>query len=280
MPPNALSPETVDLLIAAWLFVIGAAVGSFLNVVVYRVPLGKSLVSPPSHCPNCNHPIRWFDNLPIFGWIILGGRCRDCREKISARYPTVEMLTATLFLVLGTFECVLDCSNLPNADALGLWHPFGLYAYHILLLCTLLSAAIIEYDGNRVPPRLFAPAIIVGLVAGALWPWLHPVHAFDGLQGPLAGLADTLLGLAVGLPVGWILGKLCGKNTSGGPVIGLACVGMMLGWQAALVLATVTLLIRLPFHAAGRRTPGPMALMTLATFCWILGWARLAGLVE
>ena len=96
-----MSLDAAYYLIAAWLFVLGATIGSFLNVVVHRLPLGMSLIEPGSHCPACKHPIRWHDNVPILGWIMLGGRCRDCGSPIAIRYPLVEAITAAMFLVLG-----------------------------------------------------------------------------------------------------------------------------------------------------------------------------------
>ena len=92
---------TIEILLAVWLFALGGATGSFLNVVVYRLPLGLSLIAPASHCPACKHPIRWFDNVPILAWFLLGGRCRDCGMEISPRYPLVEALTASIFLTVG-----------------------------------------------------------------------------------------------------------------------------------------------------------------------------------
>ena len=89
-----LPPELLKPLAALWVFALGGAVGSFLNVVVYRLPAGMSLVAPGSRCPACGHPIRWHDNLPIAGWLILRGRCRDCAARISPRYPAVETLVA------------------------------------------------------------------------------------------------------------------------------------------------------------------------------------------
>jgi len=113
MPLAALTPEAFHWLIAVWLFALGGAFGSFLNVVIYRLPAGMSLLRPGSHCPACKRPIRWFDNVPILGWLILRGRCRDCRAKISARYPTIEAITAGLFLLLAVVECLRDGANLP-----------------------------------------------------------------------------------------------------------------------------------------------------------------------
>jgi prepilin signal peptidase PulO-like enzyme (type II secretory pathway) len=149
-------PESAGLLLGLWWFAVGACVGSFLNVVVYRLPAGLSIVSPGSHCPKCQHPIRWHDNLPIFGWILLRGRCRDCREAISARYPLVELLTAMLFLLVG----------------LATFPAFGSTLCFLMLLCTLWAAALIEYDAQAVPPRLMRPAAVVAVVALLARPFL------------------------------------------------------------------------------------------------------------
>jgi leader peptidase (prepilin peptidase)/N-methyltransferase len=85
-------------LVVAGLF--GASIGSFLNVVIHRLPLGQSLVTPPSRCPKCGYRLKWYDNVPIFGWLWLGGRCRECRNAISIQYPIVELITAVLFVVM------------------------------------------------------------------------------------------------------------------------------------------------------------------------------------
>ena len=99
-----LLPDAAHWLIVLCSAVFGGAIGSFLNVVVYRLPHGISLITPPSHCPNCKRPIRWFDNVPVFGWIMLRGRCRHCRCPISIRYPAVEAFTAAMFAALAAVE--------------------------------------------------------------------------------------------------------------------------------------------------------------------------------
>ena len=83
------------------LALLGLAIGSFLNVVIYRVPLSRSVASPPSACPHCGAAIRWYDNLPVFSWLLLRGRCRDCSAPISVRYPLVELGTAVFFVLVG-----------------------------------------------------------------------------------------------------------------------------------------------------------------------------------
>ena len=152
-------------LIVVWLIVVGAAVGSFLNVVVYRLPLGISLVHPPSHCPKCGKRIPWYDNVPVLGWIMLRGRCRQCHNPISMRYPVVEAITAAMFGAVAVVEMArFDMSEF-----------YAIYPYHLLLLCTLLCAGLIEYDGHQPPVRLFVPAVVVGMTVILLWPALRPI---------------------------------------------------------------------------------------------------------
>ncbi len=97
-----------------WLFALGSIVGSFLNVVVYRLPRGKSLAYPGSQCPACGHPIRWYHNLPIVGWFLLRGcSCHDCGVKIAARYPLVELASALLFVGMARLEVWAPSARLP-----------------------------------------------------------------------------------------------------------------------------------------------------------------------
>jgi len=272
MPPAVLSPQVLNWLVAVWLFALGGAIGSFLNVVIHRLPAGMSLLRPGSHCPACKQPIRWFDNVPIISWLILGGRCRDCRAAISPRYPAVEAVTATMFVVLGMVEVFSGGTNLPQLCAM--------YAYHLLLLCTLLAAVMIDCDGRRVPVRLFVPAVAVGLLGPLAWPFLHPVPAFAALDVSLAEAADGATGLAAGLLLGGLAAGLCRPTQRTGMVLAAACVGVFLGWQAAVVLVIVTVAIHLPLLAlAGvlsdlRRMP-PTVWLALATLGWILAWALL-----
>ena len=106
-------PRDRSWIFAAWFLFLGGAVGSFLNVVVYRLPAGMSISWPGSHCPRCNHPIRAYDNFPVLAWFWLRGRCRDCREPISFRYPLVGAVTAGLFLLLLVVEVFRGGQNLP-----------------------------------------------------------------------------------------------------------------------------------------------------------------------
>jgi len=273
MPFAAILLDALPWLIGVWLFVFGASIGSFLNVVIYRVPAGISLVHPGSHCPRCKTPIRWFDNVPIFGWLFLRGRCRDCSGAISPRYPAVEAATAVLFVALALVECLRYGANLPPSAGRTVAEAWGIYAYHLLLLCTLLAAAGIEFDGHRVPLRLFVPAIIAGAAAPVFWPHLHPVHACSAMQGWLAGAADGPAGLAVGLMCGWGASRVCRPRDAAGAILGTAAAGLFLGWQAAVVLAAVVAAVRLLLPPS-RRLP-PTAWLTIATVVWIFAWAQI-----
>ncbi len=107
-------PVAQHAIFIVFLFAVGSCVGSFLNVVIWRLPRGESLSYPPSHCPKCNQRLKWYDNIPVIGWIKLGGKCRFCREPISPRYPIIEAITGLLFVfyyvmfyVIGLVPCAL-----------------------------------------------------------------------------------------------------------------------------------------------------------------------------
>jgi len=153
---------------------LGLAVGSFLNVVVHRVPSGLSLMRPGSHCPACSHPIRTRDNVPVLGWLLLKGCCRDCREAIPVRYPLVELVTAVVF--------VLVAVRLSQLDLLAALPAFGWFA------AVAIALALIDLDTGRLPDALVLPTYPV-LAA------LLGVAAF--VAGDPAGLLRAGIGAAV-----------------------------------------------------------------------------------
>ncbi len=127
-----------NLIIYIFIFILGAAIGSFLNVVIYRIPLGKSIVSPPSSCPKCGERIKPWHNIPILGWLMLGGKCANCKEKISARYPIIEALTGILAVVVFT--------KFNNID---IW-----FVINFAVFATLLALTMIDFDYKAVPDSL------------------------------------------------------------------------------------------------------------------------------
>ncbi len=185
------------------LFTVGAVFGSLLNVCIYRLPREERfwralrfLVYPPSHCPRCQERIKPYDNLPVVGWLILGGRCRNCRGSISVRYPLIEFMTATLFAALYWFEVpqflwtvASDSSVYHILGPTGLVGPRGIsgaggaagevwlspiallqcrYAVHLVLIVALIAATFIDIDLRIIPDTVTLPAMAVGILANTI----------------------------------------------------------------------------------------------------------------
>ena len=181
-----LRVAVLEVFTGMWFFVLGSVIGSFLNVVIHRLPRGMSLRHPPSRCPSCHHRIRRRDNLPIVGWLLLRGRCRNCRCPIPARYPLVEAATGLIFLSLLVVELLSGGANLPlrrpnlyTGVVWIIWSPqwdlLGIYAYHCVLLCALLCVALTAWDVFAPPRRLVLPVLLGGLLLPVVWSGLHPV---------------------------------------------------------------------------------------------------------
>ncbi len=270
-----------------WLGVLGGTIGSFLNVVVYRLPAGMSLAQPGSHCPACGHPIRWYDNIPVVGWLSLRGRCRDCDARISLRYPLVEATTALMFLSLGAVTLLSGGANLPlrpmTADGETIFLAWtgvrlaAVLAFHLLLLTTLLPMALIEYDGKPLPWRLSWPLLVVGIGAPIFWPYLHPVPARLMGAGWPSGLIDGIAGLGVGVVVGLGVERLVRGRGVPGLAAGPACVGLVLGWQAAILVVMAALVVYVVVQGLGSVLPGLRRLplsgwLLLGSFGWVLAW--------
>jgi leader peptidase (prepilin peptidase)/N-methyltransferase len=138
-------------LAAGYTALVGAAAGSFLNVVIWRVPRGESIVSPPSHCPNCNERIKPRDNIPIVSWLLLHGRCRNCGEPISRRYPLIEGLVGVVF-------AAITLANGVDWDL----------AWQLPLAAVLIALAAIDLDLHILPNKIVYPTAVWGLVSGLL----------------------------------------------------------------------------------------------------------------
>ena len=204
-------------LLAVYAALLGLVAGSYLNVVIHRLPLGRSTVLPRSRCPYCGGGIRARDNLPLVSFLLLRGRCRRCGAPISWRYPAIELLTAALFVaVLLRFGLTLE----------------ALVA--VVFATLLLILAAIDLDHFLLPDRLTLPGIAVGLAAQ---PWLPRTAFLDAILGVAIGAGMLVLLINVWF---WL------RNEEGmgmGDVNMLAMVGAFLGWQGVLVafaLATVS----------------------------------------
>ncbi len=308
MDSDGLLIAPVQYLLELWVFFLGGAVGSFLNVVVYRLPRGESLVYPSSHCPRCGHAIRWYDNIPIVSWIILGGKCRDCRGPIAMRYPLVEAICAAMFLVVVLRVGLgghLPQRPVPEGAAVitGSWTPLetlGASAYYLVLLATLLTAGLIEYDGHLLPVRVALPALGMGGLVPLVWPQVRPVPAVVPLPGSIAGpeglgalcrawvgAVDGLAGFGVGLAIGFAAWRLIGDRKRLSWVLGPACLGLFLGWQGCTAISLAAVALDCGLQWAKRRWPAgarlefarwsPGLVLWLGGLGWILAWERLWG---
>ncbi len=163
---------------------VGASIGSFLNVVIWRLPRKENLSHPGSHCPRCNRPIRWFDNLPVVSWLLLRARCRACLAPIAWRYPFVELLTATLF--------VLAALRFPNPlDATAI----------ALLLAALVAITFIDIDHRIIPDAITKPGMALALIL-AVVTTLHPGDWIYGLKPGLNKLLHSGSGILAGIRCG------------------------------------------------------------------------------
>ncbi len=218
-------------------FLLGLAFGSFANVLIYRVPRGLSLLWPASHCPVCKTPIRWHDNIPLFSYVWLRGRCRFCKARISPRYPLVELLTGLLFLVFAVVD-----------------HSWLSFVFHALLGTLVIVLVAIDLEHHRLPDPLTFSVAILGLlwavVTQTLWTGIQGFLVGGAFGGGLAWLAEKWYGTDEGF--GWGDAKyLAAMGTWVGPwavtviLFGGALLGSIVG--LLLGLRRRTLRFGLPF---------------------------------
>ena len=190
--------------LAAGSALLGLLIGSFLNVVIWRVPRGESLVSPPSHCPGCERPVRPRDNIPVVSWLLLKGRCRDCDEPISARYPLVELLTAAVFAAL--------------ALRIGLQPELPAFLY---LGAIGVALALIDLDAKRLPNVIVLPSYVVGLVL---------LTAAAVVSDQYDDLLRAVLGMAALYSLYFLLALIYPAGMGFGDVKLAGVLGLYLGW--------------------------------------------------
>jgi leader peptidase (prepilin peptidase)/N-methyltransferase len=206
-----------DPLVLLVAFVVGACIGSFLNVCIHRIPAEESVVSPGSRCPRCATPIAWYDNVPLLSWALLGARCRTCRARIPVRYALVEAATGALAVF-----------------ALLRFGTSAFAAIAFAFTAALLLITFVDLDHRFIPDEISLPGILIGLGLSFL-----P----DGID-PLDALIGVLVGGGLLWAVAWTYERLTGVEGMGlGDVKLLAMIGAFLGWQAiptVLVISSVT----------------------------------------
>lgn len=228
-----MSPDSGGVIVVAIILgVLGLAIGSFLNVVVWRLPRGESLSRPPSACPKCGHEIRARDNVPVLSWLLLRGRCRDCGEPISKRYPLVELGTAAAFVLVTVWAAVQPA---------GFW----LLPAYLYFTAVSIALALIDLDTRTLPNRIVVPSLLIAPVllaaasvgTGDWWSLLWAVVGGAALftfylvlvvaypKG--MGFGDVKLAALVGLYLGYL---------GWGPLIVGAFAAFLLGGLFSIVL--------------------------------------------
>ena len=211
-------------------FAMGACIASFLNVVIWRVPRGESIVSPPSHCPKCNAPIRWYQNLPILSWLALRGKCANCKAPISPRYICVETLGGLLFLAA--------------------FAKFGVFAPLMWVwLSLMIVGSFIDFDHQLLPDFVTVGGMIYGLALAVAAAFL-PIPVFA--DGPFAfPLFNSLVGLAFGFGLLWLV-RFFGSKAFKREAMGLGDVFLMgaIGAIFGPVAVLLTLILSSVFGSA------------------------------
>ncbi len=284
-----------------WILFFGSALGSFMNVVVYRMPLGKSVTTRASHCPRCQTPILARDNIPVIGWIMLNGRCRACRLPISSRYPIVEAVSGLMVFGLVVSVLLLPAPNFPAAPG-EYFLRFGLTAdffatgmaqrflLQSLVLLTILCSALIRWDKNLIPVKLVLFAFVAVGAGVIAFPAAVPVAAWPpgirldeaGSPGSWAIIGQVFFAGAIGVLIGAIaaarLRSPAGKSfaLSMDCAMGLGLLGIVLGWQHALAIGLVLAIALSLARVVGKQSrddrPSRMFLLLAIAFAGCMLW--------
>lgn len=275
MPDLSLVPPVFGYVVAG---VFGAIIGSFLNVVIHRVPLEESIVFPNSRCPSCGAVIAFYDNIPILSYAFLRAKCRNCKEHISFRYPAVELLTAALFVAVAWH------------DGLSVALPFDL-----VFASALLALVFIDAEHMILPNVITYPGIVFALIARVALPLITGTPHFDDVpslaNGALAGMpvwVVSLVGALIGALIGggslWLMGwtweKLRGIEAMGlGDVKMMFMVGAYLGWRLTILTIFAGVLTGSVIGIVLMAKQGQRNMQMLLPFGVFLGLGAIAALL-
>ncbi|MGM9900147.1 MAG: prepilin peptidase [Bacilli bacterium] len=223
--------DEIKIIYAVFIFIFSLCIGSFINVVIYRIPNHMSLVSPSSHCTKCGHKLAWYDNIPILSYIILGGKCRYCKEKISPQYLIVELFTAVIatsvFIYFGiSFNALIG----------------------ILLVYFLIPLTIIDAKYQIIPDSINIGLLVIGVIG-----FIVNIPLYDGII--TINWLSKIIGFAVAILISCLFAfssKLLKKELIGGGDLKLLLsVSLIVGWQQLLLIiflsSLLVLIIGLPF---------------------------------
>lgn len=229
IPSDFMPSRAVDVVVFSWFFFVGSSIGSFLNVVAWRMPRGRS-IQGRSHCPFCNCELTWRENFPIFGWIVLGGRCRNCRMPISPRYPVVELLVALTVSAIAVSGLFRDATHLPfwpkqfgQTTPLAIPHlsydSLAVIIHHIVGLACVWAFGLVRYDSQPLPRSLVAWSLalvtlpILAYPALAVVPWSLTAPEDWSAAGRFGNAALRVL---TGIAIGSVLPRFFGGELVGG----------------------------------------------------------------
>jgi leader peptidase (prepilin peptidase)/N-methyltransferase len=293
----ALVASLLDAIVATWFIAVGASIGSFLNVVAYRMPLGRKL-GGSSKCPFCTTPIDGLDNIPVLAWIRLRGRCRSCRLPISAQYPLVELAVAIIFLFVYCTEFLPSGANLPGVTG-SLFGTNGLarisvssdlvlrLGTYLFALSGLIGAALIALQGAVVPLRLYAWSLLPHVVAVLAQPQAVIVRwrvapPVGPIESRLDSFTTVLCGVVAGIAIARLLAPLMYQgfdrslfardNMTNGArqfVGAMAVAGGIIGWQAIVPLGWVLFLAATAMSLILGRFRSVVRLDDLTIWVWL-----------
>jgi len=221
-------------------FIFGLIVGSFLNVCIYRLPRNISIIRPPSSCPVCNTPIKPRDNIPVLSYLLLKGKCRKCGERISIRYPIVELLNGILYWAI------------INYFGLG-WHLPFVFAF----VSAMIVITFIDLDFQIIPDVITLPGIVIGLLSAS---FLIP----DPFSLSVVGFKNSIAGMLLGGGLFYLIAILSRGGMGGGDIKMMAMVGAFMGWKAVFLTTFIGSLVGslvgiflMVFKGKGRKTKIP-----------------------
>lgn len=223
-PPMLLFLELIPYIV---IFIFGITIGSFLNVCIYRMPLHESIVTAPSHCMTCGSRLHWYDMVPVFSWLILGGKCRNCKTKISVQYPVIEALNGALYVLV----CAVNGLN-------------GMSAIYCLMTSALIVLSLIDWRTYEIPISVNVFLGILGIAAVVVQPEAWMTHLVGALC--VSGILLVIYLVSGGRAIG------------GGDIKLMAACGLILGWQPIIlafflgcIIGSVIHLIRIRVSGAG-----------------------------
>jgi len=292
---ETMRSRSVITFFVCWIFFVGSAFGSFLNVIAFRMPRGESIVSSASRCPYCETPIQARDNIPVFGWLGLRGRCRACHLPIATRYPKVEAAVGFIVLWLACVELLSGGANLPGAQPhrqSGIaftiftpdWKLISLTLMHVVMLCMLVVWRLMEIDRSSTPHRFIGFGLFVGVGASLIDSSFHPQPWLASAPNWIAGIHPVILSMATpiaGAVAGAALGPLLFPKRASSmdrtAIMGaFSTIGTILGWQACLSIATISAIGLAALKLADRLSPRRFPVFLCAVLIHISFWKVLA----